>query len=169
VENIQGVHPSEAKMHSSLFQISFLFPKICQTPWNIFPISPFPKNFSWPCLVVDSKFRIPSYFRCFHAFPPISEKCYFHPTFSNSPLILQNLLVFLHTFCVFCSPYFDHDAFIMIFASHNACTGRPWKYQYIYIVSFGQQTNDNNGAMGNIAFSETWLCVRVCVTAYIRA
>src|SRR6218665_3862793 len=40
-----GVHPSEAMMHFPLFEISPYFRKKFQTPWKIFPISSFSKNF----------------------------------------------------------------------------------------------------------------------------
>src|SRR6218665_1771355 len=77
-----------------------------------FPNFTFSKKVLMTFLVVESKFRIPSYFRCFHTFPTISENFLFSPYFSNSPLILLNLLVFTYILDFLFPHYFDHDAFM---------------------------------------------------------
>ena len=99
-----------------------LFPKIFQTPWKIFPVSPFPKKmfhfhppkFLMTFLVIDSKFGTPL-FSEFQYISPYFGKLLFPPTFLNFSLWFLKIYVFLHTLCVFASPY----------ASHNARTGRP--------------------------------------------
>jgi len=123
----------EAMMHFPLFQISSYFPKKFQTPWNIFPIlPPFPTNFSifihqnfwWLFLVIDHKFWIYPYFYCFSTFPPYFEKIIISPYFSKFPPWFRKITCFfLHTLCFSFPPLIWPWC---IYASHNACTGRPW-------------------------------------------
>src|SRR6218665_3388901 len=61
-------------------------------------------------LVIDHKF--PPYLACFSTFPPDWQKFLFPPTFTNFPPVFGKFTSFLHTFCVYFPPYFDHDAFM---------------------------------------------------------
>src|SRR6218665_1952169 len=63
-------------------------------------------------LVIDHKFLIPPYFRCFSSFPPCFAKIILSPYFYKfSPCFRQIHLLF-NTLRVFPPPYFDHDAFM---------------------------------------------------------
>jgi len=77
-----------------------------------FPNFTFSQKILMTFLVVDSKFRIPSYFRCFHTFPPISEKMLFSPYFFKFPSDFAKFTCFYIHSAFFVSPYFDHDAFM---------------------------------------------------------
>jgi len=124
LDNDKGVHDPSLWGNDAFPSVSDfpLFPKIFQTLWEIFPISPFPKeisisirqNFWWLFLVIDSKFLISLYFRSFSTFPPIWGKLLFPPTFSNfSPAPwFRKIYVFYIPYAFFVSPYFDHDAFM---------------------------------------------------------
>jgi len=100
-------------------------------PWCIFPplfqISPyFRKKSDNLFLVIDHKFRLsPLFFPCFSKFHPLfRENCYFLPTFTNFPTVLEKFTCFLHTFsCILFPPLLWPWC---IYASPNARTGRPW-------------------------------------------
>ena len=100
---------------SDIFLQFYLFPKNFLT----FIL----QNFWWPflLLVIDHKFRISPYFRCFSTFPPCFAKN-ISPYFNKFSLpVLDKFTYFLHTLCVF-SPLFWPWC---IYASPNARTGRP--------------------------------------------
>src|SRR6218665_1996298 len=64
---------------------------------NFFTILPFPVF-----LVIDHKFRISPYFRCFSTFPPCFAKIFLSPYFSKfSRPVLGKFTCFLHTLRVF--------------------------------------------------------------------
>jgi len=101
----RGAHPLWG---NDAFPLCFrfpLFPKILQTQWKMFPISPFPKeifqfsskkfHFWWPfVLVVDSNFWISPYFRCFSTFPPYFGKIFISPHFFKFPLWFRQIYVY---------------------------------------------------------------------------
>ena len=65
------------------------------------------QNFWWPFLVIDLKFRISPYFRCFSrpTFPPISRKLLFFPYFLKFPPDFVKFTCFyMHALCVFRFP-----------------------------------------------------------------
>src|SRR6218665_3282879 len=64
-------------------------------------------------LVIDHKFRISPLFSLFQYIPPCFAKIILSPYFYKfPPPVLDKFTCFLHTLRVFCSPYFDHDAFM---------------------------------------------------------
>ena len=92
------------------------FPSVSDFPLflKIFPTWPFsPKNFAifirqnfwWPVLVVDSEFRISSYFRKILHFSPISGTFLFpRVLFQISPVISSNLRIFYTHYVFFFPP-----------------------------------------------------------------
>src|SRR6218665_1950530 len=89
-QDYQGRPSPETMMHSPLFQISSLFPKIFQTPQKFLPTFFYSST---------ANFDFTPYFRCFSTFPPYFEKIIVFPTFQNFPLISSNLRVFT---CIMC-------------------------------------------------------------------
>jgi len=109
------------------FRFPHYFWKKFGTPWKLCPIWSFPPKFPrFPSakisddllLVIDLKFWISSYFRCFTTLPHILQKCYFSKWMLFSPLLLQispwfcKIYVFYILYLFFVSPYFHHDAFM---------------------------------------------------------
>jgi len=89
-----------------------LFPKIYQTPWKIFPISPFPTKllrFSSAKIsddffvVIDWKCWIFTYFRCFSTFPLFREIIISLYLF-KFPLWFRKIYVFFTYFMYFLFP-----------------------------------------------------------------
>ena len=122
---------SEAMMHFPLFQISPLFAKNFQTPWEFFSIFPQknvrfhpPKMSDDPFLVIHWKFCISP--RKIVHFPSISRKLFFSPYFFKFPPDFIKFMGFLHTLHIFRSPLVWPWC---IYASPYARTGRPWPYQ----------------------------------------
>ena len=98
------------------FRFPFLFMKIFQTPWKIFPISPYPIKFFRICLLFSLKQYISPIFR---------ENYYSLPTFWNFQSWFPKIYVLLHTLRVF------RIALVWpwcIYAAHNARTSTelPW-------------------------------------------
>src|SRR6218665_4174583 len=89
-----------------------LFPKIVQTPWNIFPILPFPKKcrVSSAKIFYDHFLSLTLHFSIFPVFPtnsPCFEKTLSFPhTFNNFPLFSFVLCLFLKLLYVFSLPLF---------------------------------------------------------------
>src|SRR6218665_1248418 len=93
----EQVYPAgafEAMMH--FHPVSDFLPyfrKSFETPWKIFPILPFskhfldfhPPKFLMTFLVIDYKFAIPPYFRCFSTFSPYFGKNCISPYFCKFP------------------------------------------------------------------------------------
>jgi len=126
--------PSEAMMHfSPCFRVPPISEKFLRLHRKFFPILPFPKNISdffirqnfwWPSFSHRSQScNFPLYFRSISPFSSYFGKIFVPPTLVNFPTDLVKLSVFLHTFCDFRFPLLWPWC---IYASHNACTGRPW-------------------------------------------
>jgi len=122
--NIQG-RPSPMRQWciSLLFQISPYFRKISQTPSKIFPIWPFPEQFSyfhpqniwWPLFSFSHRLQFCNVLPCFRSFSPfssISEKCSFSSYFCKFPPWFRKICFFYILSVTFVFPYFDHDAFM---------------------------------------------------------
>ena len=104
---------------SLCFRFSPLFSKNVKILWVILP---FPeKNFRFSSTKIsDDLFfshrpQILNFplFCLFYYISPLIRKNYYFPLLSQiSPPVFGKFTSFLHTFCVFFPPYFDHDAFM---------------------------------------------------------
>ena len=114
--------PSEATMHSPCFRFHPYFRKISQTPWKTYPNFTFSRKisrFSSAKISDDffshqmtTSFEFPV-FSLFHYISPLfRKKILFSTYFYKIPSVFGKFTCFLHTLCVFRSPYFDHDAFM---------------------------------------------------------